>query len=113
MEFVCIQSAGDGEGGVCWVTGEVDVSTADELAARAIDALDAYGPPLVIDFSGVTFLDCSGVRALLAIREHAAVDGGAPDVRLRGLARPVARVLRVTAMDALFSVAPAPWEATS
>jgi anti-anti-sigma factor len=93
MDFVCTREAGDGDGGVCRVTGEVDISNADQISGRAAEALNAYGTPLVIDFSGVTFMDSSGLRALVAIRKHAIRRGAWSGVELRGIPRRVLRMM--------------------
>lgn len=71
VEFSCAHAAADGAGGVCWVTGEIDLVTADGFRVRAVEALETYGPPLTIDMSGVRFMDSSGLKALVDIRAHA------------------------------------------
>jgi anti-sigma B factor antagonist len=51
------------------VSGDVDMSTAVELREAAIAALSAPDTSeLQIDLAGVTFLDSSGLGALVAIR---------------------------------------------
>ena len=50
----------------------------------ASEAVAAYGTPLVLDLSGVTFMDASGVSALLAIRRRALVLDPPGRVELRG-----------------------------
>ena len=60
MDFDCGYEASEGGGVVCRVTGEIDLANAQDLKYRAIEAMKSHGPPLVIDFSGVTFMDVSG-----------------------------------------------------
>jgi anti-sigma B factor antagonist len=96
MDFVCTRDAGTVGGGICRVTGEVDISNADELSDHAAEVLKAHGTPLVIDFSGVTFVDSSGLRALVAIRKHAIRRGVWDGVELRGVARRVLRMMTTT-----------------
>ncbi|MGC4804672.1 STAS domain-containing protein [Micromonospora sp. DT233] len=58
------------------VTGEIDLATSGELTAALADALE--GPPLAaleVDFSGVRFLDSSGILALLRAHGRAARQG--------------------------------------
>ena len=43
--------------------GELDMATADDLSQIFRDA--ASNDPIVLDFSGVSFMDSSGLRALL------------------------------------------------
>ncbi len=51
------------------VQGEVDVVTAPVLN-RLIASLDDGAPRVVVDMSGVTFIDSSGVGALIEVRRH-------------------------------------------
>lgn len=83
----------DGEPGLR-VTGELDLAGCDRLLEEAAAAARP-GLPLHIDLRGVTFLDSSGVRALLAA-ERRARGRGAAEVRL--LAREGGRIARVLGM---------------
>jgi anti-anti-sigma factor len=47
--------------------GEVDLVTAPELQAIATDLLENGFGELVLDLRGLTFIDSSGLRAVLAI----------------------------------------------
>jgi anti-sigma B factor antagonist len=87
------------------VGGEVDVSVADELrlaGEQALAAPDCAG--LVIELGAVTFLDSTGLGALVALR-NAALDS---DVlfELRDVPDSVSRILELTGMDSVFTVAP-------
>jgi anti-anti-sigma factor len=59
------------------VDGELDVATADRLVG-AVAELVERNEPIVLDLRHVSFLDSSGMRALLEVSDHAA-----------GLGRPV------------------------
>ncbi len=74
---------------VVTVDGELDMATADHLVAAAAE-LPAGHEPLVLDLSSVSFLDSSGIRALLEVSDHAA-DRGRPT----GLLHPSAAVTRL------------------
>jgi anti-anti-sigma factor len=56
----------DAPGGasVIVVSGELDLATSPQLLALA-SRLDARAEPVILDLSAVTFVDSSGVRALL------------------------------------------------
>jgi anti-sigma B factor antagonist len=84
------------------VSGDVDLATAHEFVAAA-DAWAASGVagPLRIDLSGVTFLDSTGVSALLEIRRTAAASGN--DVVLVAQSSPVDRVLALAGIADLFT----------
>ena len=79
-----------------------------ELRSRLV-ALTAHatveGAPgrVVLDLSGVGFIDSSGLGAVVAARRFLR-EGQALD--LAGLTAPVARVFRLTRMDMLFAIHP-------
>jgi anti-sigma B factor antagonist len=86
------------------LSGELDIATADDLT----DALDAIelgeSERLVIDLSGVGFMDSSGLRILIAAQREATADG----YRLTVVTgdSPAKRVLELTRMDAHIEVVP-------
>jgi len=50
------------------VHGELDLAVADSFAEQASEVvLETAGPSVLIDLSGVTFMDSSGLRALLRV----------------------------------------------
>ena len=55
-------------------TGELDLSTVPTLE-RALAALDDGAPAGVLDLSGVTFMDSSGLRLLIIATERAQAAG--------------------------------------
>ena len=57
-------AAGPGGEAVVSVSGELDIATGEELRDRLSQVLAHHGD-VVVDLAGVTFLDCSGLRALL------------------------------------------------
>lgn len=59
---------------VVTVDGELDMATADHLVAAAAE-IPAGNRPLVLDLSSVSFLDSSGMRALLEVSDQAAARG--------------------------------------
>jgi anti-anti-sigma factor len=71
------------------VDGELDMATAGPLV-DAVAELPAGHEPVVLDLSNVSFLDSSGMRALLEVSDRAA-DGG----RAIGLLHPSAAVTRL------------------
>jgi anti-sigma B factor antagonist len=57
------------------VTGEVDVATSPELLAAIADVCEQGHAQLVIDLSGVTFVDSSGLGVMVqAMHEFEDVD---------------------------------------
>jgi anti-sigma B factor antagonist len=52
------------------VVGELDMATAPELA-RVLEPLLADGPTeIIVDFSGVSFMDSSGLAAMVRFQER-------------------------------------------
>jgi anti-anti-sigma factor len=84
------------------VTGEVDLATAPALRERLLGVLHEQSPDLIdVDLAGVTFLDCAGIGALVAVH-NAAVQAG----RRMRVTRPqpiVRRVLEVTGLLGVFT----------
>jgi len=76
------------------LSGEIDLSTVDELEGRLRGSLDGGPPLLVIDLRQVTFLDSSGLRLLLRLDERQKGIGGRM-VLVQG-GRRVARVFELT-----------------
>lgn len=86
------------------VTGEVDLSTHDRLGEELVSAAQA-GEPLVVDLSGCSFIDSSGIRALLLGRR--AVEkrsDGSGRFAIAGASDPVARVLELTRVNEAISL---------
>jgi anti-sigma B factor antagonist len=52
--------------------GEIDLTNADQLVGTLLTVLEAGTAQVVLDLSGVTFLDLAGGRALVAAQQHAA-----------------------------------------
>jgi anti-anti-sigma factor len=50
--------------------GELDVASAPALLEQANEHLDGEGASVVLDLSGVSFIDSSGLHALMTISEQ-------------------------------------------
>ncbi len=75
---------------------EVDLANAPALRDEMLAALNRDGIHLVVDAQDVTFMDSSGVNALVRARERAITLGGSVHVVSRGAA--VRRVLEITGL---------------
>jgi len=58
------------------VHGEIDMSTADELAAHLDAATAGPEPKVLVDLRQVDFFDCSGLRVLCRAESRAREHGG-------------------------------------
>jgi anti-sigma B factor antagonist len=85
------------------VFGELDLETADELRDAGIKALSPYGGTVRIDLAGVTFMDSTGLAALIQIRQQA---GDAHRVLVQNPRPNVQRILAITGLDKLFEGRP-------
>ena len=99
MDLVCDHRASGGQA-VCTVVGEIDLSTCDQLTNAALDAMQAHGCRLILDLSGVTFMDAQGISCLVRLRREAAARGG--QLTLAGVPHVVMRVLTITHMHQAF-----------
>lgn len=71
-------------------TGEIDAHTSPSLTA----AIDAAGPDVRLDLSGVEFVDSSGLRVLIDAHRRLVAAGGG--LRLVALSEPVRRLLEIS-----------------
>ncbi|MFD6891122.1 STAS domain-containing protein [Streptomyces sp. NPDC059957] len=94
---------------VVTIAGELDADTVPYVT-EATDALALTGRVLVLDFSGVTFMDSSAVHLLCDLRDRALAEDGRLEVR--GVSGQGLKLLDVTGTRDLFSPRPAPPTAT-
>ena len=91
---LAIESTARGDAIVLTMKGELDL-TSSPVFERELRAVEATSPRrLVIDLSGLEFMDSTGLRALLLARERAQADGH--ELALRRGPRHVQRVLELT-----------------
>src|ERR1700683_1717906 len=81
-------------GTVVAVSGEIDVCIADPLQQVLLRIMRKRGARLLLDLSGVSFMDCAGLRAVLATRRRAELRGGF--VRLTAVSAPAGRNIDLT-----------------
>jgi anti-sigma B factor antagonist len=86
------------------VVGEVDVYSAPSLRDRVADLLDATEPNLIVNLSGVTFLDSTGIGTLVASLNHAVQLGGTLTVACDH--ERILKLFRITGLDAVFTIFP-------
>ncbi len=86
---------------VVTLDGALDVVDAARVAAALAEAA-ACGRELIVDMTGLVFIDSSGVAALLHARKQARVTGG--EVLLVAPQRQVLRYLTLTGLTDVFRV---------
>lgn len=86
---------------VLLVAGELDPSTAPELARRVQEAIDTGGG-VVLDLADVTFMDSSGIAVLIAA--HQSLRSGGRNLLLRRPNAVVRRVLEIAQLTGELSI---------
>jgi anti-sigma B factor antagonist len=84
------------------LAGEVDVATAPRLRDRLVQLVTDGPPRVVVDLSGLSFIDSMGLGALVSGLKRARAHDG--DLRLAGPTDHVAKVLSITRLDQAFVV---------
>ena len=92
------------------ISGEIDIARAPALREQLIGLLRPGASRLVIDLSGVTFCDASGLAVLVGVARRAGLLGGV--LRLAAPTPLVSTVLRLTGLDSRFEIFAAVPEAT-
>jgi anti-sigma B factor antagonist len=96
--ILCIRP-GDGATLVA-ISGEVDVCTEAQLQQALLQLIREHPAGLMLDVSGLSFMDCAGLRALLVTRRRAEMRG--VFLRLIATSAPVRRIIELTgAQEAL------------
>lgn len=88
------------------VRGEVDLSTAPQLAAVLDDNLSSGHRFVRLDLSRVSFLDCAGLRLL--VEAHNAFLAARGSLVLTGIDARIARLLAITHLDECLLLADGP-----
>jgi anti-anti-sigma factor len=63
-------------GAVVWASGDVDTNVAETFQDMMLAVMRRHSPSLLLDLSGVSFMDCAGLRALLLTQRRAGMRGG-------------------------------------
>jgi anti-sigma B factor antagonist len=82
------------------VTGDIDLATADKVGEALTEALTKKSE-VWVDLSGVTFLDSTGIRALVQAHRKASNQGA--HLYVHGAQQWVAKVLEVTGVGPLLA----------
>ena len=80
------------DGSALRLIGELDLSTVDDLLGRVEERLGVGRGDLVLDASGLAFIDSAGVKALVDIAGRL---GGARELVVVGPSPPAARTLEL------------------
>ena len=91
------------EDGVAQVTirGELDLDRADEVANQLSELSGQGATSVIVDVTGLSFIDSSGLRALLSAREQ--LEAGGATMQVTNLSPAVERVLDMTGTRTLLT----------
>jgi anti-sigma B factor antagonist len=78
---------------VVWLRGEHDLSTVEAFTLAITEAVDSGGSDLVIDLSGVEFMDSTTIEQILAARTRLGAEGR--KARVRHPSRPARYLLNI------------------
>jgi anti-anti-sigma factor len=98
-----IRSTRDGTDQVVALYGELDISCGDALQREVARLESTDAARIVVDLSGLRFMDSTGIRALLQLHAGSRRNGNRL-VLLRGIPA-VQRVLELTGVDGLLPFA--------
>lgn len=99
-----VTAAEGGAWAIVSVRGEIDVSTAGSLEEAVRNCLASSGR-VIIDLSGVQFMDSTGLNVLIRA-QSSSNDDPSEVLRLAGVPDRVSKLLRLTQLDSVFAVFP-------
>lgn len=94
---------------VLQVSGEIDIYTAPMFKQAVVGLVSDGNADVVIDLSGVTFMDSSGFGTLLGATRRLRPAGGG--LHLAGANTTIQRMLRLTRLDTIMQLYDTPEEA--
>ena len=86
------------------VKGDVDTATAPALERRLLDVTEAGTGEVIVDLTGCSFLDSTGLRALVAARER--LEHSDRSRALVVTSPIVMRIFKITGFDEWFEIRP-------
>ncbi|MDE0115374.1 MAG: STAS domain-containing protein [bacterium] len=101
MEF-SVTVASHGRWEVLTVTGEIDMATAPRFRQRLLAVISAGAHNVVIDLSGVDFIDSTGLGVLMGAAKRVRSAGG--DIRLVMAGSRLGDLVELTRLDRVLDV---------
>lgn len=84
---------------ICQLRGEVDASNAHRLSATVEDHLRPECRRVTLDLDGLTFIDSSGLRVIIACQQDCGERGIV--LHVHATTRPTLRLLEITGLESL------------
>ena len=99
---LCIRPGDSGT--IVAISGEVDLITEAQLQQSLLLIIRECPARLMLDVSGISFIDCAGLRALLLTRRRAEMRG--VSLRLIALSSAVHRIVELTGAQEALALGP-------
>jgi anti-sigma B factor antagonist len=99
---VSVHTVVHGDVVVVQVAGEIDVYTAASLREKLADLIDADHTDVVVDLTGVTFMDSTGLGVLVGALKKVRGFGGRLQLVIDQ--EKVIKVFRITALTQVFTI---------
>jgi len=84
------------------VQGELDAETSPDLRSTFEELIGGGANQYVIDLAGITFMDSSGIAALVNLFKRVRI--GAGDVKLCGIINEIMKIFQLTRLDRVFDI---------
>jgi anti-anti-sigma factor len=99
QDVLHVQTRQDSTGPTIIVVGEFDMTGTERFWAHVSEAVEARPVSLTIEARGLTFIDSSGLAAMVRAREAATEAGVA--FRVREPSPPLLRIVEISGLDSL------------
>lgn len=99
---VSVTSRASGDRTVVDVTGEIDVYTAPVLREELASLIDAENTDILVNLTGVRFMDSTGLGVLVGALKKVRTVGG--DLQLVIDQEKILKVFRITALTQVFTI---------
>jgi anti-sigma B factor antagonist len=100
---LCVTTVIVGDECVLTLAGEIDISCAEQIGDLAVGTLESHCIRLLaLDMSAVTFVDSSGMGALVRMFQEAKAQG--KGLSVRNPSEPVLKLLRLSALDTVLQL---------
>lgn len=88
--------------GMIRLTGEIDFSVAPKVREQLLDALKTDAPEIVLDLSGLSYVDSSGLALFIEARNMLAAAGRT--IRIVAISPQVSKIFHLTQLGELFGL---------
>ena len=99
-----VESAYGGDTPILTMAGDIDIATEDDWRRRGAELLEQHPTmrDVVVNMSGVSFIDSRGMAVLIGLHTDALKRGG--KLTLQAVPRRVCKALNVAGLDQVFQV---------